>query len=156
MVWLYRISRKYPGWTPLATVTLRHWCVLWQQQSDHPISDVVHARVTKRICRVIWPRIVTHEIYAILLNPIVLFNSKRLGAMPANDQRLATQLIDLSPLTRIGAQICLKDSKSNSAIMFKGKTCGIGTIVVNISLNPQQPIATFNYILPYRIRLSSE
>jgi len=61
--------------------------------------------------------------------------------MLANEECLATQLIDLSPLTRIGAQVCLKDLKCNSTMML---TSGTGTIIVNKSYNQQESTTTLN------------
>jgi hypothetical protein len=64
--------------------------------------------------------------------------------MLANEERLAAQLIDPSPLTRIGAQVCLKDLKCNSTMMLKGNTSGTGTIIVNKSFNLQESTTTLN------------
>ena len=71
--------------------------------------------------------------------------------MPPNEERLAAQVIDLSPLTRIGAQVCLKDIKCNSAIMLKEKTCATGMVILNKACNPQQFTTTFNKIFPRNI-----
>jgi hypothetical protein len=98
----------------------------------------------KRICRMNWPRIVTHEIYAVLLNSIALLSNKRLGEMSTNEECLAAQLLDPSPMTRAGAQVCLKNIKCNSAMMLKGKTSGRGTVIVNEPCNLQQSSARFN------------